>query len=87
MERKVYFILAAMFLLCGFGFCLKNCSECKGNVTLLNLMVLVSQTEPTDFSTYIPGVDVALDIINNDCSILPCYYLNHTDIINPEVSG
>ena len=86
--KEVTGLLALTVLLLvipGFGYSQKICDECRGNWTTLNLMVLVSQTRPTDLSTYIPGMKVALDAINSDCSILPCYYLNHTELIDPQV--
>ena len=52
----------------------------------LYFQLVVSQSERFDFSGYIPAVDVALRLINNNTSILPDYELKYTDIIDAKVS-
>ena len=45
----------------------------------------VSQQEDSDKSGYIPAVDLALSLINDNSSILPEYELKYTDIIDSGV--
>ena len=52
----------------------------------LYFQLVVSQSERFDFAGYIPAVDVALGLINNNASILPDYELKYTDIIDAKVS-
>ena len=52
---------------------------------MLNLMVQISQSE-RDLTSFIIALEVALDRINNNCTILPCYHLSHSKIIDPMVS-
>ena len=51
----------------------------------LHFQLLVSQNKDADFSGYIPAVDLALSLINDNSSILPEYELKYTDIIDPQV--
>ena len=51
----------------------------------LHFQLHVSQSEDADTSGYIPAVDLALSLINDNSSILPEYELKYTDIIDPEV--
>ena len=51
----------------------------------LYFQLLVSQGRESDLSAYIPAVDLALSLINDNSSILPEYELKYTDIIDPQV--
>ena len=51
----------------------------------LYFQLLVSQGRESDLSAYIPAVDLALSLINDNSSILPEYELKYTDIIDPKV--
>ena len=52
---------------------------------MLNLMVQISQSE-RDLTSFIIALEVALDRINNNCTILPCYHLSHSKIFDPQVN-
>ena len=45
----------------------------------------VSQQEDSDKSGYIPAIDLALNLINDNSSILPEYELMYTDIVDSGV--
>ena len=51
----------------------------------LYFQLLVSQSSEEDDSGYIPAVDLALSLINDNSSVLPEYELKYTDIIDPRV--
>ena len=51
----------------------------------LYFQLLVSQGREVDLSGYIPAVDLALSLINDNSTILPEYELKYTDIIDPQV--
>ena len=51
----------------------------------LYFQLLVSQDREVDLSGYIPAVDLALSLINDNSTILPEYELKYTDIIDPQV--
>ena len=51
----------------------------------LYFQLIVSQSREVDVSGYIPAVDLALSLINDNSSILPEYELKYTDIIDPKV--
>ena len=40
-----------------------------------------------DLSGLVPGIDVALDIINENTSVLPDYHLQYKDIVDAQVRG
>ena len=52
----------------------------------LYFQLVLSKNEQFDNSGYIPAVDLALSLINENSSILPEYELKYTDIIDPQVS-
>ena len=51
----------------------------------LYFQLLASQGREVDNSGYIPAVDLALSLINENSSILSEYELKYTDIIDPKV--
>ena len=51
----------------------------------LYIQLLVSQSRKVDNSSYIPAVDLALSLINDNLSILPEYELKYTKIIDSKV--
>ena len=51
----------------------------------LYFQVFASQSGEADISGYIPAVDLALSLINDNSSILPEYELKYTDIFFPQV--
>ena len=55
------------------------------SVKPLYFQLLVSQGREVDLSGYIPAVDLALSLINDNSTILPEYELKYTDIIDPQV--
>ena len=57
---------------------------CNKSETLY-VQVIVSQESDFDFSGYIPAINLALDRINCNCSLLPDYNLKYTEIINSKV--
>ena len=52
----------------------------------LYFQLVLSKNEQFDNSGYIPAVDLALSLINDNSSVLPEYELKYTDIIDPQVS-
>ena len=65
---------------------LKNCTREGGKTKNLTIQLQVSQSSGDDFSGYIPAVELALHFINSNSCVLPDYYVNFSDIIDPEVS-
>ena len=59
----------------------KGCNKSE----TLYVQVIVSQESDFDFSGYIPAINLALDRINCNCSLLPDYNLKYTEIINSKV--
>ena len=52
----------------------------------LYFQLVLSKNEQFDNSGYIPAVDLALSLINENSSILPEYELKYTDVVDPQVS-
>ena len=52
----------------------------------LYFQLVLSKNEQFDNSGYIPAVDLALSLINENSNILPEYELKYTDVIDPQVS-
>ena len=46
-----------------------------------------SLTGIPDLSGLVPGIDVALDLINENSTILPDYHLQYKDIVDAQVRG
>ena len=44
-----------------------------------------SMTGIPDLSGLVPGIDVALDLINENASVLPDYHLQYKDIVDAQV--
>ena len=55
--------------------------------TKLHFMLMISKNgNSQDWSHFIPAVDLALDKINNDDTILPQYNLSYGEVVNGKVS-
>ena len=61
-----------------------HCS-CKDKENLF-FQLYVSNSSSVDASVIIPAVDYALQLINNDSSLLPNYNLTYIEVQNPEVN-
>ena len=53
----------------------------------ITFQLQASMTGEFDLSGFIPGIDVALDIINENSTILPDYHLQYKDIVDAKVMG
>ena len=60
-----------------------SAGEKQQNITF---QLQASLTGDLDLSGFVPGIDVALDIINENSTILPDYHLRY-DIVDAKVRG
>ena len=54
---------------------------------IITFQLQSSVTGEFDLSGFVPGIDVALDIINENASVLPDYHLRYNDIVDAKVRG
>ena len=54
---------------------------------IITFQLQSSVTGEFDLSGFVPGIDVALDIINENASVLPDYHLGYNDIVDAKVRG
>ena len=63
----------------------QDCAQVGRKAKNLTVQLQVSQSSEFDFSGYIPAVEVALDLINNNSSLLCDYHISFTDVVDPQV--
>ena len=59
-----------------------SAGEAQKNITF---QLQSSMTRIPDLSGLVPGIDVALDLINKNSTILPDYHLRYKDIVDAQV--
>ena len=64
----------------------QDCTQVGRKAKNLTIQLQVSQSSDDEFTGYIPAVEVALSLINNNSCVLPDYHISFTDIIDPQVS-